>query len=184
MSVAATADSRARVARVLSGLGDRFGSVPVVDDEWVVASDAYERTRSRHVAGTVGGAGTWTTRADGAVLLVREDAGGAWSEPAGKQEPEESLVETAVRETHEETGVSVRVDGVGFVQHVRTVDAADDSRPTIHRLVTVFEATPTGECTSNPSAADDSVVAARWWRERPDELAYDALDTLPFPDAP
>lgn len=159
-----------------------FESVPVVETEWRVSSDAYERTVDRHEAGTVGGAGTWTTRDDGAVLLVRDAPDEPWSEPGGKHESGESLVETAVRETREETGVSVTVNAVGFAQHVRVFDASDDSRPPVHRVIPVFEAAPETDQGGREPTPGPNVAAARWHRHRPENLLYDALDELSFPD--
>ena len=50
--------------------------------------------------------------ADGAILLVRrghEPQLGLWSVPGGRQEPGETLEETAQREAYEETGLEVRI---------------------------------------------------------------------------
>ncbi len=47
------------------------------------------------------------------VLLVREAKDWYWKIPSGKVEVGESLEETAVRETREETGVDVEIEG-GF----------------------------------------------------------------------
>lgn len=183
MSLTPNEASRRRVRDAISALRVTFDEVPVVDVEWQVSPEEYERTRARHDAGTVGGAGTWTTRADGAVLLVRDEGGDGWTDPGGKHEPGESLVETAERETREETGVDVAVEGVAVVQHVRVHDAADATRAPVHRLIPVFEASPAASPAPTPSVPDEeSVVAARWWRERPETLGYDALDRLPFPD--
>ena len=190
MSLAPNEASRRRVRDALAALEVAFDDVPIVEDEWREPTVEYERMRARHEAGTIGGAGTWTTRDDGAVLLVRDDPGGPWSEPSGKHESGESLVETAVRETHEETGVAVTVVDVGFAQHVRVHDATDDSRPPIHRLVPVFEATPTDATSREQSLTDaasreptpgPNVADARWFHERPEELLYDALERLSVP---
>lgn len=45
------------------------------------------------------------------VLLIRRTDNGLWSLPGGGQEIGESVAETAVRETREETGISVEVIG-------------------------------------------------------------------------
>lgn len=172
-----------RVDRTLDALDGRFGSFDVLDEEWPVETEWYEHTVRRHEEGTVGGAGTWTVRPkDDAVLMVRERPGGPWSEPAGGQEPAESLVETAIRETNEETGVAVTVDDVGFAQHVQIRDDAESDRPPIHRLVLVFDATPRDPDVTPTAPAGDSVAEARWITERPQALLYDALGRLPFPD--
>lgn len=181
MSSTLEESSRRRVRDALSALDVTFEDVPVVQTEWHVDADAYDRTRERHAAGTVGGAGTWTTRGDGAVLLVRDEPRGPWSEPGGKHERGESLVETAIRETREETGIDVNVHGVGFAQHVRVVDGSKASGAPIHRLIPVFEATPAVD-PGSVDAGTDAVADARWFTERPDDLLYDALERLPFPE--
>lgn len=48
----------------------------------------------------------------GRVLLIRRSDNGLWSLPSGGQEIGETVVQTAVRETHEETGVTVEVTGI------------------------------------------------------------------------
>jgi len=58
-------------------------------------------------------------------LLVHERKHGqGWYLPAGRVEPGESLVDGAVRETLEETGVPVRVDGVLRVEHTPSPGSA------------------------------------------------------------
>jgi ADP-ribose pyrophosphatase YjhB (NUDIX family) len=49
---------------------------------------------------------------DGTVLLIRRSDNGNWSMPGGAHEPGESLNQTAVRETAEETGIIVRPTGL------------------------------------------------------------------------
>jgi ADP-ribose pyrophosphatase YjhB (NUDIX family) len=48
----------------------------------------------------------------GRVLLIRRTDNGLWALPGGTQEVGEYLADTAVRETREETGVDVEVDGI------------------------------------------------------------------------
>jgi phosphatase NudJ len=51
-------------------------------------------------------------------LVVHERKHGqGWYFPAGRVEPGESIMDAAVRETLEETGVAVRLDGVLRVEH-------------------------------------------------------------------
>jgi 8-oxo-dGTP pyrophosphatase MutT (NUDIX family) len=56
-------------------------------------------------------AGTFVLRA-GSVLLIRRDDNGNWTMPGGAQDPGESLSRTAVRETLEETGITVELVGI------------------------------------------------------------------------
>ncbi|MGK5672843.1 NUDIX hydrolase [Micromonospora sp. URMC 106] len=51
----------------------------------------------------------------GRVLLARRGDNGRWSLPAGLVDPGEQPADAVVREVYEETGVRVRVDGVGGV---------------------------------------------------------------------
>jgi 8-oxo-dGTP pyrophosphatase MutT (NUDIX family) len=48
----------------------------------------------------------------GRVLLIQRTDNGLWSLPSGGQEIGESVAQTAVRETREETGISVEVIGL------------------------------------------------------------------------
>lgn len=56
-------------------------------------------------------AGTFVQR-DGTVLLIRRDDNGHWTMPGGAQDPGESLSRTAVRETYEESGITVELVGL------------------------------------------------------------------------
>ncbi len=59
-------------------------------------------------------AGGIVTAADGSdriAVIYRELYGPEWALPKGKQEPGESLEQTAVREVAEETGCSARITG-------------------------------------------------------------------------
>src|SRR5690348_8198963 len=48
----------------------------------------------------------------GEILLHKRSDSGHWSIPGGKQEPGETIKETAVREAREETGYEVEVHGL------------------------------------------------------------------------
>lgn len=69
---------------------------------------------------------------DGAVLLTCRSDNGNWSMPGGAQDPGESLTRTAVRETLEETGVTVRPIGVSGIytdpRHVVHYTSNDEVR--------------------------------------------------------
>lgn len=63
---------------------------------------------------------------NGRFLLVEEEADGkrVFNQPAGHLEPNESLVQAALRETLEETAWTVQIDGVVGVGLYTTPDAA------------------------------------------------------------
>lgn len=92
---------------------------------------------------------------DGRLLCVEERANGQLviNQPAGHLEPDESLVEAAVRETREETGWNVRVTHmVGAYQW-----KAETGR---HYLRFAFAAEPIDEI---PEATlDEGIVRALW----------------------
>ncbi|WP_435179761.1 NUDIX hydrolase [Halorussus sp. AFM4] len=174
-----TERSRRRVDSELDRLREEYDSVEVVEKTREHPPAIYERDRERFAAGTLGGAGVWTTDEAGRVLLVRHDGESAWSDPGGKQEPGESLEATARREAREETGVDVELDGVRQAHRIEVRDAAGE-RPPVHRLIVVFDAEPVaGE--SRPREGE--IAEVRWWRERPDELLYPELSEFPIPAA-
>ena len=93
---------------------------------------------------------------DGKLLCVEERANGALviNQPAGHLEPDESLIEAAVRETREETGWNVRVTHmVGAYQW----KANETVR---HYLRFAFAAEPLDE--SPGASLDDGIVRALW----------------------
>lgn len=57
----------------------------------------------------------WIRDEDGRLLVVELHGAGLWGLPGGGIEPDETPEETVVRETFEETGYEVRVDGIGGV---------------------------------------------------------------------
>lgn len=180
-----TERSRERVDDALADLRERVGVARVVEDRWRVDPGTYDRARERFEAGTLGGAGAWVARQDGAVLLVREHDRDGWADPGGKDEPGESLAAAARRETREEAGVDVSLldgdddhPGVALAERAVHVDRTDLDRPALHRLVVVFAARHEG---GEAHAAEPGVAAARWVDEQPEELLYDALGRLPVP---
>jgi len=92
----------------------------------------------------------------GRVLCVEELAGGrlVLNQPAGHLEPDESLLEAAVRETLEETGWDVRLTAfVGAYQW----KAPETGR---HYLRFAFAAEPVAHDPSRP--LDEGIVRALW----------------------
>ncbi|KAB1940592.1 NUDIX domain-containing protein [Micromonospora sp. ALFpr18c] len=105
------------------------------------------------------------------VLLIQRTDNGLWSLPGGGQEIGESVAETAVRETREETGIVVEVTGmVGVYSDPGHVIEYSDGEVR-QQFSLCFRAAPIGG-TRRPS---DESHAVRWVAR--DELA--ALDIHP-----
>lgn len=93
---------------------------------------------------------------DGRLLVVEEEVGGrrVLNQPAGHLEPDEAIVDAAVRETLEETGWTVRLTGfIGAYQW-----QAPETGRSYLRLA--FTAEAVSHETSRP--LDDGIVAAHW----------------------
>ncbi|WP_149193510.1 NUDIX hydrolase [Luteimonas suaedae] len=104
---------------------------------------------------------------DGRLLCVEERVGGALvlNQPAGHLEPEESLLQAALRETREETGWDVRLTAfVGAYQW--RAPAAPDGSGGRHYLRFAFAAEPVAHDPARP--LDDGIVRALWMT--PEEL--------------
>ncbi len=80
----------------------------------------------------------------GRLLLIPRADNGWWAMPGGSFELDESLVEAAVREVREESGVGVEVTGlVGIYTDPGHVAALDDGR-VVQDLAVCFHARPVG----------------------------------------
>jgi 8-oxo-dGTP pyrophosphatase MutT (NUDIX family) len=86
-------------------------------------------------------------------LLVEERDPPCWFYPAGRVEPGETFAEAALRETLEESGIPVELEGILRVEHT--------PRAAWARLRVVFLAHPTGD-TPPKSHADEHSLQARW----------------------
>jgi phosphatase NudJ len=99
-------------------------------------------------------------------LLVHERKHGQrWYLPAGRVEPGESFFDAAVRETLEETGIPVRLDGLLRVEHSPSPDGS-------MRVRVLFTASPVDD--RPPRAVpDEESLGAAWVR-------LDELDGYPL----
>lgn len=98
---------------------------------------------------------------DGCLLMVEERVGGALvlNQPAGHLEPDESLLDAALRETREETGWDVRLTGfIGAYQW--KAPAMPDGSGGRHYLRFAFCAEPVALDADRP--LDAGIVRALW----------------------
>lgn len=102
----------------------------------------------------------------GEILLIRRSDNDNWAIPGGAMDLGESLVDTAVRETLEETGVQVEVTGlVGIYTDPRHVILYTSNGEARQEFSVVFTARPVG---GEPSTSDESR-----------EVRWTAQDVLP-----
>lgn len=99
-------------------------------------------------------------------LMVHElKHGQLWYLPAGRVEPGETFVRAAVRETMEEAGIPIVVEGVLRVEHSPRVDGTA-------RLRVIMVARPRDD-TPPKSQPDDDSLEARW-------VSLEELESLPL----
>jgi ADP-ribose pyrophosphatase YjhB (NUDIX family) len=92
-------------------------------------------------------------RGDRFLLVHERKHGQTWYLPAGRVEPGEELATAALRETLEETGVEVELEGILRVEHNPGVEAT--------RVRVFYLARPLGDCAPK-QAPDEHSLAARW----------------------
>jgi len=109
-------------------------------------------------------------REDGRVLLLKRtpERGGFWQILTGRMEGDESALQTAAREIHEETGFSPRLDAIRDLGYVHAFTISGRVPPLFARE-TAFAATVEGE----PRLSDEH-VDHRWCTPQ------EALELLPF----
>lgn len=104
------------------------------------------------------------------LLLTQRADNGNWSIPGGAQDPGESLTETAVRETFEETGVAVRPTGIIGIftdpRHVVHYTSNDEVR---QEFTVVYRA---DYQSGHPTTSDETTLV--------DWIQLDQLDSLPM----
>lgn len=98
-------------------------------------------------------------RRDDTVLLTCRSDNGNWSMPGGAHDPGESLSETAVRETLEETGIIARLTGVAGIytdpRHVIHYTSNDEVR---QEFTVVYRA----EYVSGEPATSSETTQVEW----------------------
>lgn len=113
---------------------------------------------------------TWTfalviVRKDGKFLLIHEKKHDqTWYFPGGRVEQGENIADGGARETLEESGVPVALDGILRIEHTARPDGA--------RLRVFFVAHPTDD-TPPKATEDDESLGAAW-------VGLDELDRYPL----
>jgi 8-oxo-dGTP pyrophosphatase MutT (NUDIX family) len=104
-------------------------------------------------------AGVLAVDGAGRVLLQRRRDTGQWAIPMGKQELGETVAQCAIRETREETGVTVEVTGLlGIYSDPGHIVAYSDGE-----VRQEYEVILTGQPVSGEPAANDEASAAGWF---------------------
>lgn len=94
-------------------------------------------------------------RQEDCFLLVHERKHGQkWYLPAGRIEPRETFIQAALRETLEETGVPIVIDGILEIQHTPILDGSA-------RVRFILSAHPAND-TPPKSIPDDESLGAAW----------------------
>jgi ADP-ribose pyrophosphatase YjhB (NUDIX family) len=107
---------------------------------------------------------------DGAILLIRRSDNDNWARPGGGMDLGESLPDTGVRETFEESGIEVEITGlVGIYTDPRHVILYTSNNEARQEFSVVFTARPIG---GSPTPSDES-TEVRW-------VAPAEIDSLPM----
>jgi len=93
-------------------------------------------------------------KGDRFLLIQEHHKGEPWYLPGGRVEPGESLVAAALRETLEEGGLRVRLDGILRIEHT--------PQPAGARVRVIFVGRPLDD-TPPKSQADDESLGAGWF---------------------
>lgn len=121
-------------------------------------SDGIERRHETSAGGVV-----WRRNGDGVeIVMVRPAKKDAWTLPKGQPNPGETMIETAARETREETGLEVAAGApVGDISYVFSWRETPGKLPVrIFKKVHYFLMEPRG---GSLDAHDHEMDEARWF---------------------
>jgi 8-oxo-dGTP diphosphatase len=129
-----------------------------------------DRPRFRSIAedtrdhGAPFGAHTLPYKPDGTLLVVRHKYVDKWVLPGGELDAGESFREAALRELHEETGITASIAGLGLLGRVE-FRCGDNST---WGVLPVYEA-PAETTDIDVQDPDGEISEARWVTELPDD---------------
>src|SRR6476646_214076 len=92
-------------------------------------------------------------RGDRFLRVHERKHGQLWYLPAGRVEPGETFAEAAIRETREESGIAIALDGIVRIEHDPRLGGA--------RMREIFTAHPIND-RAPKSEPDDDSLGARW----------------------
>jgi 8-oxo-dGTP pyrophosphatase MutT (NUDIX family) len=97
----------------------------------------------------------------GEILMIRRTDNGNWAVPGGGMDLGESITDTAIRETREETGIDCQITGlVGIYTNPRHVIRYTSNDEVRQEFSIVFTARPTGgELRTSSESSDAQWVA-------------------------
>src|ERR1700754_2531089 len=105
--------------------------------------DFYDHPDAPRAPSVVPSANVVVTNEDGEILLIRRSDNGNWALPGGAMDIGESLPDTAIRETAEETGIDVKIPGlVGIFTAPRHVILYTSAGEVRQEFSVVFAARP------------------------------------------
>lgn len=118
--------------------------------------DFYDDPDAPRATSLVPSANVVVTNEAGEILLIRRSDNRNWALPGGAMDLGESLPDAAVRETAEETGISVEITGlVGIYTDPRHVILYTSDGEVRQEFSVVFSARPTGGAlTTSPETTD------------------------------
>ncbi|HET6483516.1 MAG TPA: NUDIX domain-containing protein [Actinoplanes sp.] len=124
--------------------------------------DFYDDPEAPRATSLVPSANVVATNQAGEVLLIRRSDNGNWALPGGAMDIGESLPQTAVRETLEETGIQVEITGlVGIYTDPRHVILYTSNGEVRQEFSVVFSARPIGGALTT----SEETTAVRWMPE-------------------
>jgi 8-oxo-dGTP pyrophosphatase MutT (NUDIX family) len=156
---------------VLTSVENRWGTVPRLDTlpvEPLSAGDSFPASAEAfHDRFYPYAAGASVVDAEGRLLCVYSPARDEWETPGGAGEAGETPVETARRETREETGIDCEITDVLFTQ---TMEFCLDAPERLPIPVVGFTARPVGgdELAGVEIERHDEITDLRWFE--PDDL--------------